>query len=416
LNILFVTSRLPVPSTRGDQVRSYHFLRGLSRDHTVTVVTSGHRPPSSEDVHRAQEVCADLQIVPVSRWKGLLRLARAPFTSLPLQTLYYCHPEVGTRLAALTRTKRFDLLHVQYLRLAPLIEGLALPTVVDLIDAQSLVMARRTAQERGPMGRIAALEAQRVAHYEQVLSQTCDRLIVSSSLDRRAIGSYPNVAVVRNGVDPDRFPFIETGRDPATIVMTGRMGYFPNTDAVSHFATAIFPCVQRAVPAARFVIVGADPPPSVKRLGRLPGVTVTGFIPRIQDALARATVAVAPMRAGSGIQNKVLEAMASGVPVVATPTGLAGMEATPGTHLLVADTPGAFADAVTRLLLDQALARMIARNARALVESQYTWERCADELQAVYKSLLQCRTGTGESYSTSKKRGATTVTQERRSP
>src|SRR2546429_5988900 len=103
------------------------------------------------------------------------------------------------------------------------------------------------------------------------------------------MGPPPTAAVAGTGSPPAPSPLTEAGGDPATIVMTGRMGYFPNTDAVSHFATAIFPCVQRAVPAARFVIVGADPPPSVKRLGRLPGVTVTGFIPRIQDALAGAT-------------------------------------------------------------------------------------------------------------------------------
>lgn len=389
MRILFVTSRLPYPSTRGDQVRSYHFLRGLSRRHEVTVVTSAHGKFEPEGLELTRKWCTRVEVVPVPSWHDLFQLAAAPFTQLPLQALYFCPPRMRDRVRTMIRTDSFDLVHVQYLRMAPAAESVPdIPKVLDLIDAQSLIMARRASQERGPMAGIAGLEAGRVQRYEQTLTRRYDRLIVSSSLDKQAIGDYQNVHVVRNGVDPDRFPFVQDGREPHTIVFSGRMGYFPNVDAAVFLATQIFPLVRRQVPDARLLLVGADPPSGVRRLDQLPGVTVTGFVPRIQEYLARATVAVAPMRAGSGIQNKVLEAMASGVPVVATTTGLAGMEAETGIHLLVSDEPRGFAEAVIRFLKDTRLARDLARNARALVQERYSWERCADELQRVYEDLL----------------------------
>ena len=389
MKILFVTSRLPYPSTRGDQVRSYHFLRGLSRSHDVTVVTPVHDKPQPEELELAGKWCKRVEIVPVPKWDGLLRLAGAPFTGLPLQALYYCPPRVRDTVHSLIQRDSFDLVHVQYLRMAPVVESMNhIPKVIDLIDAQSLIMARRASRERGPMARVASLEARRVERYERTLTGKCDRLIVSSQLDRQAIGPYQNIHVVRNGVDTVRFPFVEEGRERHTIVFSGRMGYFPNADAAEYFATQIFPLVRKGIPDARLLIVGADPPSRVRQLGRLSGVTVTGFVPRVQEYLARAAVAVAPMRAGSGIQNKVLEAMASGVPVVATSTGLAGMEAESGVHLLVSDEPWGLAEGVIRLLEDGRLARAIARNAHALVEERYSWERCADELQGVYENLL----------------------------
>src|SRR5438309_5726060 len=137
MKILFVTSRLPIPSTRGDQVRSYHFLRGLSRCHDVTVVTPVYNKPEPEELQLASKWCKHVEIVPVSRWAGLLRLAGAPFTGLPLQTLFFCPPRIVDRVRALIRRDAFDLVHVQYLGLTAAVESMNhIPKGVDLFDAQ----------------------------------------------------------------------------------------------------------------------------------------------------------------------------------------------------------------------------------------------------------------------------------------
>jgi sugar transferase (PEP-CTERM/EpsH1 system associated) len=304
---------------------------------------------------------------------------------LPLQTLYLFDARFRQRAQLLLREGAFDLVHVQLVRMAPVVDGLVgIPKVIDFIDALSLNMARRAKRERGPMAWITRWEAHRVQNYERALTRQYDRIIVSASLDREAIGDYDTIHVVPNGVDIGAYPFVEEPRESDMIVFTGRMGYFPNADAAIWFATEVFPLVRLQVPQAQFLIVGADPTPAVRRLSRYPGVVVTGYVADLPDYLARAVVAVAPMQSGSGMQFKMLEAMACGTPIVVTPYALGGIEVTEGEHLLVGRDAMTFAEQVIRLLNDRVLAQRLAQNARRLVEEKYTWERSVALLEGVY--------------------------------
>lgn len=385
MNLLFVTSRFPYPPIQGDRVRGYHHLRILSRQHRIVLVTSEPGRDRENHLRAVQLFCERVEIVSNPFWRRLWRLSQTPFTSLPLQTLYFFDPRFRQRVNSLFQQQAFDLIHVQLVRMAPVVDGLGdIPKVMDLIDALSLNMDRRVQRERGPKAWIAASEARRLQRYERMLTRQYDQLVVSSPLDRDAVGNYSNVHVISNGVDTEAYPFVQDGRESGTIVFTGRMGYFPNADAAIWFATAVFPLVRRQMPQAQFLIVGASPTRAVRQLGRLQGVVVTGYVPSIQDYLAQATVAVAPMRAGSGMQFKVLEAMSSGAPVVATPYALGGIEVQDGEHLLVAQDAETFAEQVIRMFQDQALRRRLTCSARWLVEERYTWERSVAMLEAVY--------------------------------
>lgn len=233
------------------------------------------------------------------------------------------------------------------------------------------------------------IESRRVRKYERALTRQYDRLVVSSPLDRNVIGEYANIHVVRNGINLSDHPFTENGRDPGSIVFTGRMGYFPNADAAIWFATNVFPLVRSKAPDAQFFVVGADPTPEVQNLAQQPGVVVTGYVDRIQDYLAKAMVAVAPMQGGSGMQFKVLEAMCSGAPVVATPFALGGIEIVDGEHLLVAQSAEAFAVHTIELLQNQTLQTRVARHARQLVEENYSWEQSVAMLENVYRLAIK---------------------------
>ena len=177
-------------------------------------------------------------------------------------------------------------------------------------------------------------------------------------------------------------------REPATIVFTGNMGYFPNVNAAVWFAREVLPRVREVRPEARFLIVGTRPARAVRDLAKDPAVVVTGRVEDVGPYLRRATLAVAPMRSGSGQQFKILEAMASGAPVVATAAEAEQVGAEPGRELLVADEAAAFAAAVVALLNDPARARGLAERARRLVEERFTWRRSVDALEAVYREAL----------------------------
>jgi len=383
VRILFVTARHPFPPYRGDQVRAWHQLRLLSRRHQVTLFTL-EQPAGAQAPDGVRVVpCA---IGAASRaWS----LARHVFSGLPLQAALFDSAAARAALGRLT-SEGFDVAHLQLVRLAPLAPALApVPCVVDFVDALSLNIARRAERDLAPLRPLWRLEADRLRRAEAALIDRVSQGVVVSEADRQAMGGSDRLAVVPNGVDGERFAFAGRPRDNADVVLTGNLGYFANADAAAWFARAVFPSVRRRVGGARFRIAGARPGRGVRALGRLDGVEVLGDVPDLAEPLRAARVAVAPLRAGSGQQSKMLEAMACGTPVVASPLAASGMEVVPGEHLLVADGAEATAEAVVRLLDDAALAARLAANARRLVEERYTWESSVDRLERAYGRARQ---------------------------
>ena len=390
MRILFVAARFPAPALVGYQVRALHQLRLLSRRHRVTLLAFTTSRVREHERRQVAELCDEVHTVPLSRLDMARSLARGLGSARPLQALLFETAPMQRALRGLLAERRHDLVHLQLARMAGhLTEAPGIPRVVDLIDALSLNMRRRERRDRAPMRWAAHLEATRLARFERDLCARWDRALVVSDADRDAIGAHPNLAVNTNGVDVARFrPCIE-GRDPERIVFTGNLGYFPNVDALRWCVDSILPAVWRVRPDVRLAIVGARPSRTVRRLARRdPRITLEGYVDDLQPALAGSAVALAPMRAGSGQKLKVLEAMACGVPVVATGRALSGIDAEPERHLLVADTTASFAQAVLRVLRDPRLADDLALAGRRLVEQRYAWERSVAELEDVYRTLV----------------------------
>lgn len=393
MNILFVTARLPYPPIQGDRLRAYHQIRLLSRQHRITLVSPVE---AGEDRHLTslEGLCERIVPLRVSRLRRLAALCKAPFTRLPLQTLYWFDARLADAVSRETRDREYDLAHVQLVRMAPVVSALNVRTrVIDLVDALSLNFNRRAERERRPLKALLRWEARRLKRYERSLAGIYDRMVVCSTLDMQAIGASESVYVVPNGVDTSQFAYRQDLREWNSIVFTGRIAYFPNADAAVWFATEVLPLIRRSVPSVRFQIVGADPPPRVRELARIPGVEVTGYVPAVTEYLHRATVAISPLLAGSGMQNKLLEAMACGAPVVATSRSMGGLTAQNGRHLMIADGAASFAERLVRLLHDPGLRLWIARNARRMVEERYSWELSVSALEKVYEAALSDQYG-----------------------
>lgn len=387
LRLLFLTARFPWPLLRGDQLRAYHQLRLLAPRHRTTLVCF-HDAPVPEAGHDAvSSFCERVVTVPLERAAMAAGLARGVASPLPFQVSLYSHPLMRRALGELVAGEAFDLVHAQLARMAPYVEDLAAARFVDLVDALSLSTGRRSLQHRGPLRWLAALEAKRLLRYERRLCASVEGASVASRVDRAAVGDLPRLGVVPNGVDLERLPFAGSGRDPATVVFTGNMGYFSNVNAACWYAARVHPLVCRSVPAARFHVVGARPAARVRRLARAdPSVSVHGFVDDLRPHLRAATVAVAPMQAGAGQQLKVLEAMAAGAPVVATPVAAEALDAGRDDGLLVAGTPEAFAEAVVALLRDPGRARRLAARARRFVEDRHSWERSVGLLEELHEA------------------------------
>src|SRR6185436_3795466 len=219
-----------------------------------------------------------------------------------------------------------DAILVSSVTVARCVQGVnGVPKVLDFVDVDSALWRASAARRMPPLSWLQRLEARRLARFEIETVRRFDHALFVSAAEARDFGRRagdPPVAVVGNGVDLDAFALRNGTPVAPEIVFTGTMDYFPNVDAVQYLSASILPRVRDAVPAARFTIVGRNPTRAVRRLAREPEVTVTGAVPDVRPYLARAAVAVAPMRIARGVQNKVLEAMAAGVPVVATSVAL----------------------------------------------------------------------------------------------
>jgi len=393
MKILFIASRFPYPPIQGDRLRAYQHLRYLARYHSITLLAPIRHKNKLAGVEVLSHLCERVEVVLCPIGQSVLNLLRGFANPLPFQTLFFYQPKIRHRLEQLLEKGQFDVIHVQLVRMAPVAIGKKVPRVLDLIDSLSLNMLRRSRYEPFPLSKLTHIESRRVYDYEQALIKQYDYLTVSSMADKKYIGNYDNLLVVPSGVDVNAFPFVDLkNREPNTIIFTGRLKYFPNAEAVRYFVDEIFPIVQKELPDTRFLIVGAEPPRWMRELGRKhPGIRLIGDVPDIHTYLSRASVAVAPLRTGSGFPTKIAEAMASGTPVVATPQVLEAMEVQEDFHLLIGENAESFAEKVVLLLQARELAARLANNARRLVEEKYTWEQSALKMEQVYQMAMARR-------------------------
>jgi sugar transferase (PEP-CTERM/EpsH1 system associated) len=390
LRVLFITTRFPSPALRGDQLRAFHQLRVLGRKHRVTLLYFSNARATAADHVALSECCERIIGVPLGPAQMAHGLLRRVFSDVPLQTAIYESSAMRRAVRDVIRSG-CDLIHVQLARMAPYLqEEFDGPRVIDLVDALSLNMRRRSLYDH-PLSRwLFRVEAGRLKRYERRVCVTADRAMVVAQRDREEIGAFPNLSIVNNGVDLTCFPFQRDGRDRHTVIFSGNMGYFPNANAVVWFVRQVLPRIRETLPQVRFLIVGARPTKEVRRLAAYDAnIDVSGYVDDIGAFLRRSTVAVAPLRAGAGQPLKILEAMASGTPMVASAIAAGALEATGGEHLLVADEPDAFAERTLSLLRDQALGDRLASRARRLVEEKYTWERSVADLEEVYRVALE---------------------------
>jgi sugar transferase (PEP-CTERM/EpsH1 system associated) len=377
LKVLALVTRLPVPPWRGDQVRAYHHLRLLAARHDVTVCALVLGAVRDEDAAAVRALGLRLELVPLGLPGAPLGLAHALWDSRPLQVLLYRRGGALARVRELVARERFDVVHAQLVRTGaywPREDGP--PVVLDLIDALSENFARRAARDRGPLAWASAVEGRRLARYEQELVARAASTLVVAEPDRRLLG-HPRVRVVPNGVDMATFPRSRAERTPGRIVFGGNLGYFPNVDAARWLVDEILPAVRATVPDATVHLAGARPSAAVRALATHPGVSLRADAPAMAPEIASGAVTVIAMRSGSGLQNKVLEAMAVGTPVVTTPQVASALLARENEHLLLGTTAAELAAATSALLRDPARAAAMADAAHALVAAHYTWEASA---------------------------------------
>ena len=395
MRILYLTNGFPYPLTSG-YLRHYFLIRELSQHHAITLLSIVGANFANENIAALAPFTERVLTFTSKSKSGSLRrkvigrvksLAGGPKADEAVR-------QMRAAVERMTREEPFDVVVFSGKRTYPAIQDLvALPLVVDMCDATSMKIrgsVRYTSPARLPL---LLLDYAQVRSAERMLIRNAAHLLFASYRDREAlVGRTGNHAtVVPNGVDLDFWRRSSPERGANTIVFTGAMDYPPNTDAALHLIEEILPLLQRAIPDARVLIVGRDPTPRLVRAGQRPGVTVTGFVDDVRPYLEQATVFAAPLRFGAGIQNKVLEAMAMEVPVVASLLAADGLRTEDGQQPPVAVARGAqeFADLIGQRLRDRAGDPAPDSAARRYVESHFVWRRSGEKLEQVINSVMK---------------------------
>ncbi len=390
MRILCLTSRLPYPPHRGDRLRAFHIIEHLATHHELSLASFIAHKDEREYVAALEQHCR-VSTISLNPLRSATTAAGNLWRRDPLQVLYYRSRAMQQLVQEMIASTPFDAAYVHLFRMAPYVAGHhRLYRVVDLTDVISkeinLSLPYRSLASR----LLYRLEGPRIARYECQLARTFEETWLISEADRQHLAAAcpeANLKVVPNGVDTERLRPTGQRPEPHSLIFVGHMGILHNVDAAQHLARDILPLVRQQLPDCRLYVVGADPAPEVQRLGQMPGVIVTGFIPDLNQALNRATVFVAPLRFAAGVQNKVLEAMAAGLPVVTTSVVNAGLGGTPGRDLVVGDSTEAMAAEVVRLVQDGHLRHQVGQAGREFVRQRYSWQHAVRRMAVIEQTL-----------------------------
>lgn len=403
MRILFLAHRLPYPPNRGDRIRSFHLLRFLARRADVDLGFLAQEPVDEAAQAALGNLCrrvawCDLQ--PRGRW---LHGGWSFATGRSGTEGMFHSRRLRHILDGWSRDTRYDAVVVFCSSMAQYLSALrpgptgAAPVIADLVDVDSQKWLDYAGQSRGLKRALYAREGARLRRLERSLAQRVAAVTLVSQAEaelfRSILRSAPgepraegHVHAIPNGVDMEYFhPCWDSSQAPAatsagsascSVVFVGALDYRANVDGVQWFCEQVWPGLRRQVPDATFQIVGSNPGASVARLADLPGVQLIGQVPDVRPYLAGAAVAIAPLRVARGIQNKVLEALAMGKAVLASPQALEGLSLTAGVHAVQADTPEQWTTALAALLADASRRCHLGQAGRDYVERHHSWNSC----------------------------------------
>jgi sugar transferase (PEP-CTERM/EpsH1 system associated) len=385
VRILYLCHRIPYPPNKGEKIRAFHQLKGLGARHEVDLFTLADQPPDLEGQAALKPYCRQIAVYSVRPAVARLRALPYLLTGTPLTVPYFYSPELQEAVDSALRRHSYGRIFVYCSAMAQYVKGCRdTPIVTDLVDVDSDKWTQYASHRRFPWSAVYRREGRTLRRLEQEVSETSACVLVTTEREAdllRRISGRANVHVLPIGVDLDYFKGSTKVSAPGpTISFTGDMGYFPNQEAVFYFARQVLPLVRKSVPNARFLIVGRNPSRRVLGLRQIDGVEVTGSVPDVRPYLAMATVSVAPFSIASGIQNKILEAMAYGLPVAGTRRAVQGLSAAVAGIVEIGDDAETLALKVVALLRDSELARGIGQESRRRVAADYSWEPILQQL------------------------------------
>jgi len=377
MRIFFICQRVPYPPDRGDKIITFHEIKHFARDHEVHVFCLADGVGDLDNVPHLRRYAETVTAVAVSTIRQKLRILLALLSGKSLSVAAFNERKLHALIKRKYDELRPEIIFVYSGNVAQYAEHFERTArIMQFQDLDSLKWGSYADFVRPPLKWLYQIERRRLLAYERLIANSFAHCLVCTTQERDDFKRYiptASISVVGNGVDLDYFCSTKQSKHKGSIIFTGVMDYLPNVDAMLWFCNNVLPIVQSRIPTATLTICGSNPTASVRSLADRQGVTVTGRVPDTRPYLDRAELSVAPLRIARGIQNKIIEAMAMGLPVVASANAWKGTVIAQGDGILVADKPGEFANHVVRLLQDSGYRAEMSGRARATVEANYRW-------------------------------------------
>lgn len=406
MHILFLTQILPYPPNSGPKVKTWHVLKYLSQSGHKITLASFVRPEELPYLEDVEQVCASVYAIPMrrSRISDIGYLLRSQVTGRPFLVERDDIIEMRSLVDRLVAFGDVDVIHADQLTMTQF----ALPfakrpngkpvLVFDAHNAVWTITERMKQNSPFYLQLPLMLETKRIKQYEGKIIRDFDATLAVTELDRQALMSAIHksgpmttvpITVIPIAIDTHQIRPVTRRAGSLNLLTMGTLYYPPNADGIRWFIGKVFPLIRSKVTGVTLTIIGKNPPKDFIKLAgdKNSGIVVTGFVPELDPYFAESGLAVIPVRAGGGMRVRILEAFARAIPVVTTTMGLEGINAQPGKDVLVADSPGDFADAVVRLLNSQALQDQLSTNGRRLVETKYDWQVRLKDLEKIYQQF-----------------------------
>jgi len=385
MKIFVLLSRVPYPIEKGDKLRAFHQIRCLAKHNEVILCALSDSPVHPDALNELNKFCREIHIIPIHKPGMVWNVIKAFLNGNPLQVGYFYRCNAQKKIDNLIKQTKPDHIFCQLIRVSEYVKNAAIPKTLDYQDIFS-IGAKRRAETSSFLMKIAfTMEHKRLLRYENMIFEKFDNKSIISQPDRDLLPhpSRNKVAVIPNGVDHAFFSPVKSEKK-YDVVFTGNMGYPPNIDAARFIAEDIFPLVLKQFPAAKLLLAGATPHARVQAL-QSANITVSGWMADIRDSYASSRIFIAPMRIGTGLQNKLLEAMAMEIPCITSDLANQALGAKQDHEILIGSSAGEYAQHILKLMGDQSFADTLAQNGHAFVKQVFSWENSVAELEKLFK-------------------------------
>lgn len=394
MKILMLTPYLPYPLLSGGQIRTYNLLKNLKNYHEITLISLIKDDQEKKYIPQLKKFCQKVVVLKRTPNPWALRnILLAGFTPYPFLVTRNMPLTTSSVINSELENGNYDLIHAETFYMMPNIPKTKIPIL--LVEQTIEYLGYQSYAQKShlwPIKPLLYFDIAKINYWEKYYWQKANRLVTMSLDDKKyiqkAVSKKIKIDVVANGVDLDFFSQTKNQKpkDP-TVLFVGTFKWLPNVDAVEFLVEEIWPLILKAIPQAKLHIVGFSPTAKITNYGKQKSIVVSGNIEDIRDAYARAHVLLAPVRSGKGTRYKVLEAMATGLPVVGTKLSVEGLEVVPGMHALVADTAKSLASKTINLLNDPKLQQELTKHGKLLVKQKYEWGAISENLNRVYQEL-----------------------------